>query len=487
VNLLSEHMAEHASDAAVALRRKVDFVGKTNKKSKVMVFWAFQGRKGSCFRHEVKMTYSSMSGKRRIWFNGKLIHDSRNFNKKTAVPHKYKWEGGGYQLECLSLKNSTNYKINLIVDGTPFIKLPRRSQNISLEDIFQKRRMCRVDGSWGENSAIAIGCTSEHLGKRLAGSKRKIQYFFVFVDSPETEHVVEIKYSILSGKRQLSVDGVQVHKSQRLQMTLQFKHAFKAIGHMFEMLVQEKSDMILTRLCIDGMDYRRLPLVTREQMAVALEKRAKRTASMGDDEIDEDMDDDIDIDIEEDEDAKEDDDEDDDDDDDAEDEEEEEDAAPAAAAAAAAPAGPQRDAGDDLLADLFGDMPSSATPAAGASAGAFDPFAAAPAAAAAGFDPFGQAPAAFDPFGAAPAPQQRQQQQQQPAPSTSLSDLFGAVAVSNTRAPAAAAQSQDPRQMRRFDAAPPAAPAAFDPFGNLSAAPQQVSQPPPAADPFAGF
>ena len=47
------HSAD-GNDYAIALRRKVDFVGKRNKKSKVCVFWAFQSRRGSKFRHEVR-------------------------------------------------------------------------------------------------------------------------------------------------------------------------------------------------------------------------------------------------------------------------------------------------------------------------------------------------------------------------------------------------------------------------------------------------
>ena len=45
------------NDYAIALRRKVDFVGKRNKRSKVCVFWAFQSRRGSKFRHEVRRLF----------------------------------------------------------------------------------------------------------------------------------------------------------------------------------------------------------------------------------------------------------------------------------------------------------------------------------------------------------------------------------------------------------------------------------------------
>ena len=50
------HSAD-GNDYAIALRRKVDFVGKRNKKSKVCVFWAFQSRRGSKFRHEVRCCF----------------------------------------------------------------------------------------------------------------------------------------------------------------------------------------------------------------------------------------------------------------------------------------------------------------------------------------------------------------------------------------------------------------------------------------------
>ena len=219
---------------------------------------------------QVKMTYSSMSGKRRVWFNGKLIHDSKQRFQKSPIPHRFRWEGGGYKLECLSLKSGDNYKVNLIVDDIPFIKLPRRTAQISLKDVLKPRRMCRADGTWGDSTAITLGCASEHLGKRLSGSKRRITYTFVFLDQPSERHSLEVMYSILSGKREIKVDGKLFHKSQKLQMSLKFMHAFKAIGHMFEMLIEEKSDVILTRLCIDGMDFRRLPLLSPDQLRIAI-------------------------------------------------------------------------------------------------------------------------------------------------------------------------------------------------------------------------
>ena len=122
-----------------------------------------------------------MSGKRRVWFNGKLIHDSKQRFQKSSIPHRFRWEGGGYKLECLSLKSGDNYKVNLIVDDIPFIKLPRRTAQISLKDVLKPRRMCRADGTWGDSTAITLGCASEHLGKRLSGSKRRITYTFVFL------------------------------------------------------------------------------------------------------------------------------------------------------------------------------------------------------------------------------------------------------------------------------------------------------------------
>ena len=292
------------------------------------------------------MTYSSMSGKRRVWFNGKLIHDSKQRFQKSSIPHRFRWEGGGYKLECLSLKSGDNYKVNLIVDDIPFIKLPRRTAQISLKDVLKPRRMCRADGTWGDSTAITLGCASEHLGKRLSGSKRRITYTFVFLDQPSERHSLEVMYSILSGKREIKVDGKLFHKSQKLQMSLKFMHAFKAIGHMFEMLIEEKSDVILTRLCIDGMDFRRLPLLSPDQLRIAIRDAEQDTDSRPTNADDEEEEigsggDDDDSDEEEEEDSDE--------------EEEEEDDAP-----------------KDLLADLFGDS-SSSTPSASSSS--FDPFA----------------------------------------------------------------------------------------------------------------
>ena len=317
-----------------------------------------------------------MSGKRRVWFNGKLIHDSKQRFQKSSIPHRFRWEGGGYRLEVLSLKSGENYKVNLIVDDIPFIKLPRRTAQISLKDVLKPRRMCRADGTWGETTAITLGCSSEHLGKRLSGSKRRItyvsavivaviyiknmnhiahvileyRYAFVFLDEPSERHVLEVMYSILSGKREIKVDGELVHKSQKLQMSLKFMHAFKAIGHMFEMLIEEKTDVILTRLCIDGMDFRRLPLLSPDQLRIAI-KDAESDSTPAPSNADEDQlsgDDDDDKDSDSDEDPEEDSEEE-------EEEESEEDNAP-----------------KDLLADLFGDS-SASSPTSSASS--FDPFA----------------------------------------------------------------------------------------------------------------
>ena len=296
------------------------------------------------------MTYSSMSGKRRIWFNGKLIHDSKQRFQKSSVPHRFRWEGGGYRLECLSLKSGENYKVNLIVDDIPFIKLPRRTAQISLKDVLKPRRMCRADGTWGESTAITLGCASEHLGKRLSGSKRRITYQFAFLEQPSEVHDLEIMYSILSGKREIKVDGKLIHKSQKLQMSLKFNHAFKAIGHMFEMLIEEKTDVILTRLCIDGIDFRRLPLLRPDQLRIAIKDQEKESmnnaAPISDDEEDE----------QEGSDSNDDDDDDDSDDDDEEEEDDDDD-------------GVKDDAPKDLLADLFGDDGGSSNSAS------FDPFA----------------------------------------------------------------------------------------------------------------
>ncbi|MEC8187910.1 MAG: hypothetical protein VX059_03885, partial [SAR324 cluster bacterium] len=226
-----------------------------------------------------------------------------------------------------------------------FIKLPRRTAQISLKDVLKPRRMCRADGTWGNSTAITLGCTSEHLGKRLSGSKRRITYTFAFLDQPSEKHSLEVMYSILSGKREIKVDGKLFHKSQKLQMSLKFMHAFKAIGHMFEMLIEEKSDVILTRLCIDGMDFRRLPLLSPDQLRIAIRDAEQDTDSRPTNEDDEDE-----------EIGSGDDDSDDDDDEEEEEEEEEE------------------DAPKDLLADLFGDDSSSSTPTASSSS-SFDPFA----------------------------------------------------------------------------------------------------------------
>merc|ERR1719198_1614427 len=115
-------------------------------------------------------------------------------------------------------------------------------------------------------------------------------------------------YSILSGKREIKVDGKLFHKSQKLQMSLKFMHAFKAIGHMFEMLIEEKSDVILTRLCIDGMDFRRLPLLSPDQLRIAI-KDAESDSTPAPSNADEDQlsgDDDDDKDSDSDEDPEED-------------------------------------------------------------------------------------------------------------------------------------------------------------------------------------
>lgn len=291
-----------------------------------------------------------MSGKRRVWFNGKLIHESKQRFQKSSIPHRFRWEGGGYRLEVLSLKSGENYKVNLIVDDIPFIKLPRRTAQISLKDVLKPRRMCRADGTWGNTTAVALGCASEHLGKRLSGSKRKIKYTFAFLSNPGETHHLEIMYSILSGKREIKVDGQLVHKSQKLQMTLKFMHAFKAIGHMFEMLIEEKTDVILTRLCIDGMDFRRLPLLSPDQLRIAIKdaENAADTARSEEEEVGDSNEDNSEEEEEEENEES--------DDDEEEEDEEEEDG---------------EDTPKDLLSDLFGDdgtAPSS-------SSSTFDPFA----------------------------------------------------------------------------------------------------------------
>ena len=63
-------------DHAIALRPKVDFVGKRNKRSKVCVFWAFQSRRGSKFRHEVRRLFYF------LFYRKKTINDitGKNFS-----------------------------------------------------------------------------------------------------------------------------------------------------------------------------------------------------------------------------------------------------------------------------------------------------------------------------------------------------------------------------------------------------------------------
>eukprot|EP00940_MAST-03C_sp_MAST-3C-sp2_P001479 g1479.t1 len=125
-----------------------------------------------------------------------------------------------------------------------------------------------------DHSAYAVMCDCQSVGKRFSGSKRKVAWKFTFAEDRNRVHEVILKHSIISGKREITMDGNPVHVSRKLNMKTDFDFPFNCPGHLMRVSIKELVDRFVYSLFIDNVPFRHLPH-NSEQTSSRVSKNAK--------------------------------------------------------------------------------------------------------------------------------------------------------------------------------------------------------------------
>jgi hypothetical protein len=81
----------------------------------------------------------------------------------------------------------------------------------------------------------------------------------VFSEERSEAHEVILKHSIVSGKREITMDGRPVHLSKKLNMKTDFDYPWDVPGHLMRVSIKETVDRFVYSLFIDNVPFRHLP------------------------------------------------------------------------------------------------------------------------------------------------------------------------------------------------------------------------------------
>ena len=90
-------------------------------------------------------------------------------------------------------------------------------------------------------TATQLFCEAANVGKRVKGSKRMITWRFKFHDTERT-HVIELKHSVMTGKREIFVDKRSIHESRSVVKKIDFVENFHIERHLARVTIKEHFD-----------------------------------------------------------------------------------------------------------------------------------------------------------------------------------------------------------------------------------------------------
>lgn len=113
-------------------------------------------------------------------------------------------------------------------------------------------------------------------GKRVKSSKVRVTWQYAGSDDLQS-HQIELKHSIVSGKKELSVDGTPVFANKQF-MSGSFQHFFTIGNHELKVKVEDTFEGTLYDLIIDNVSFHRLQRKTMSQLDELREKRKEDKA-----------------------------------------------------------------------------------------------------------------------------------------------------------------------------------------------------------------
>ena len=111
--------------------------------------------------------------------------------------------------------------------------------------------------SMAESDTFAVYVEKELIGRRIKSSKVRVTWQFAFAQDGILRNV-QLKHSIVSGKREVYVEGMLLFASQKVFQG-NFKHAFTLPEHHLRVTIEDTFEGFLYDLLIDGLPFHKLP------------------------------------------------------------------------------------------------------------------------------------------------------------------------------------------------------------------------------------
>eukprot|EP00591_Stephanopyxis_turris_P000029 CAMPEP_0195516092 /NCGR_PEP_ID=MMETSP0794_2-20130614/6932_1 /TAXON_ID=515487 /ORGANISM="Stephanopyxis turris, Strain CCMP 815" /LENGTH=231 /DNA_ID=CAMNT_0040644609 /DNA_START=137 /DNA_END=828 /DNA_ORIENTATION=- len=114
-------------------------------------------------------------------------------------------------------------------------------------------------------TAYALICESQSVGKRVKSTKRRILWKFIFADDAKqkrnTPQIVELKHSVVSGKRTVFFNNKRLHESKNnISAKVEFDFDWRTPDrHAIRVVIREETDRFIYSLYVDNVPYRLLP------------------------------------------------------------------------------------------------------------------------------------------------------------------------------------------------------------------------------------
>eukprot|EP00941_MAST-03F_sp_MAST-3F-sp1_P001937 g1937.t1 len=242
--------------------------GRFVKTNKMRASWEFvvsdeNNRKSY---HVIETEYSFTSGKRKTKLDGQKVHRSKRpgaLNPRLREVQVF--QCGMFKAEIATGRANGRFRCAFRLGGILFHNLP--PLRIHSWPIAQPHlAFDNTLGDFVEATAVAVHCESNCVGRKVAGSKRKITFYFAFLKDLARIHNFSIAYSIFNGRKQVFFDGRQISDTRNFQLAVKYDKNFRCMGHHLRCMIRETSENFITRLFIDGVDFSHLRRATRSEL-----------------------------------------------------------------------------------------------------------------------------------------------------------------------------------------------------------------------------
>jgi hypothetical protein len=126
------------------------------------------------------------------------------------------------------------------------------------------------------SQAYAVYVEKELVGKYIKSSKVRVLWQIAF-DEDLAVHQIELKHSIVSGKREILFDNQPVYANKALFQGT-FEHRSKLAGHEVRVTVEDTFEGYLYDLSVDTLVFHRMPRKTSSELeAMRIERREPAT------------------------------------------------------------------------------------------------------------------------------------------------------------------------------------------------------------------